>query len=53
MGGGRPNLAAMQANREAKIRRFKEAKETKQQLTALGSWEAIASREEDVQVNLV
>eukprot|EP00057_Strongylocentrotus_purpuratus_P031811 XP_785736.2 PREDICTED: immunoglobulin-binding protein 1 isoform X1 [Strongylocentrotus purpuratus] len=47
--GGRPNLAAMQCNRDAKIRRYKEAKELKQKLTALGDWDMIASREEDLQ----
>nr|XP_054752428.1 immunoglobulin-binding protein 1-like [Lytechinus pictus] len=45
---GRPNLAAMQSNREAKIRRYKEAKELNKKLTDLGDWEVIERREEDV-----
>ena len=51
--GGRPNLAAMQCNREAKIKRYKEAKELKQKLSALGDWNVIANREEDMQVRII
>lgn len=50
--GGRPDLAAMQCNRDAKIRKYKEAKELKQKLTALGDWDMIANRDEDLQVRI-
>ncbi|XP_071497805.1 immunoglobulin-binding protein 1-like [Diadema antillarum] len=49
IGGARPNLMAMQCNREDKIRRYKEAKEREQKLNALGTWEEVAKRDEDVQ----
>ncbi|XP_072020571.1 immunoglobulin-binding protein 1-like isoform X2 [Amphiura filiformis] len=47
--GGRPNLMGMQANREEKIRRYKEAKELEDKLKALGSWSDIRHRDDEVQ----
>ncbi len=49
---GPPDLRAMQANREDKIRRYKQTKETEEKLRALGVWSEIRQRPEDVQVKL-
>ncbi|XP_071787868.1 immunoglobulin-binding protein 1-like [Asterias amurensis] len=46
---GPPDLRAMQANREDKIRRYKQSKETEEKLKALGAWSEIRQRPEDVQ----
>ena len=48
---GRPNLIAMQANREEKIRKYKQAKEVEEKLGALGTWDEIRKRDDDVQVS--
>ncbi|XP_070536168.1 immunoglobulin-binding protein 1-like isoform X2 [Ptychodera flava] len=49
MPAGRPNLMAMQSNREAKIKRFKEKKQLEEKLKALGHPSEINSKDEDVQ----
>ncbi|XP_022088421.1 immunoglobulin-binding protein 1-like [Acanthaster planci] len=46
---GRPDLMAMQANREDKIRRYKEAKEMEKRMKALGAHAEMRNKPEDVQ----
>ncbi|XP_077993668.1 immunoglobulin-binding protein 1-like [Glandiceps talaboti] len=46
---GRPNLFAMSANRETKIKRFREKKELEEKLKSLGKISDINSKDDDVQ----
>nr|XP_006815171.1 PREDICTED: immunoglobulin-binding protein 1-like isoform X3 [Saccoglossus kowalevskii] len=49
MSAARPNLMGMAANREMKIKRYREKKEREERLNSLGSPVDITQRDEDVQ----
>lgn len=46
---GPPNLRAMEANRAAKIKRYKEKKEVEEKLKSLGTWKYVLTKDEEMQ----
>ncbi|XP_033105718.1 immunoglobulin-binding protein 1-like [Anneissia japonica] len=48
-GPGRPDMKAMQADREAKIKKFKEKKERERKMKEMGTWLQIRDRDDEVQ----
>lgn len=47
---GPPNLRAMEANREAKIKRYKEKKDIEKKMQVIGTLKYITTKDEETQV---